>query len=249
MKMKLHRKFAGLFGYDVERFKQQINLERNLSVLFMNYDIDLVIDVGANEGQYARMLRGLGYKGEIISFEPIASIFTHLEKNAGKDDKWRAIRCALSNQVETVKMKLLASSDFSSLHDVKERGKKRFGEAVDVVNELEVTTRRLDDMLFDLVPDFESRNVFLKMDTQGHDRWVFEGAGDFADQFVGLQSELSVVGIYEEVPDYVEMLTYFRSFGYELAGLYVISRAKKTGHIVELDCVMVAKPDSWEDSM
>jgi hypothetical protein len=56
-----------------------------------------VIDVGANRGQYGRLLRRLGFQGRIISFEPVHRSFEELSEGARLDGNWEAHRLALGN--------------------------------------------------------------------------------------------------------------------------------------------------------
>src|SRR5256885_7323928 len=57
--------------------------------------ITLVLDVGANEGQFAARLRKLDYQGTILSFEPDERAFTALARNCARDPKWRGLPWAL----------------------------------------------------------------------------------------------------------------------------------------------------------
>ena len=59
--------------------------------------IDLVIDVGANEGQFARGLRRF-YRGEIMSFEPVSSVFEKLAATASADPLWQVHKLALGSE-------------------------------------------------------------------------------------------------------------------------------------------------------
>ena len=79
------------------------------------------------------------------------------------------------------------------------------------------------------------------MDTQGPDRAVFEGAGEYAGRFCGIQSEIAVTPIYDDVPDYMESIALYRSYGYEVTGLYTVNRHRATGHVIEFDCVMAPR--------
>jgi hypothetical protein len=62
--------------------------------LLKKYGISLIFDVGANVGQYAMRTRSLGYKGKIVSFEPLSSAFNHLLNNAAHDPLWIIAVCA-----------------------------------------------------------------------------------------------------------------------------------------------------------
>ena len=71
--MKPNRFVAGLFGYElIEKRKLNATLEQHLANVIADRNIDLIVDVGANVGQYAKSLRLHGYGGRIVSFEPIA---------------------------------------------------------------------------------------------------------------------------------------------------------------------------------
>ncbi len=249
MPLKLHRKLARYLGYDLQKFNKQVQLETHLRMLLPLLDIDLVIDVGANEGQFARMLRQeLGYAGTIHSFEPLPDTFELLKSAAASDDEWFVHNFALGDRESELEFNVATHSVFSSFHGVNKRGNVKFRKGIEVQNSISVPVRRLDAVFEELVPDFRSRRAFLKMDTQGHDKWVFEGAGDLVHALLGLQSELSVLGIYEGVPDYVEMLGLYRSHGFELSGIYAVNRYRGTGHIIELDCVFATLPPGMPET-
>ena len=63
-----------------------------------NRGINLVLDVGANTGQFGRSLRNRGYAGRIISFEPVKEAFTALENAARGDDLWTTSNLALARR-------------------------------------------------------------------------------------------------------------------------------------------------------
>ena len=239
-----HRSLAKLCGYELEKRNKEISLASHLHAYFDMRSIDLVLDVGANSGQYAHLLRKeLNYQGEIISFEPDPEVFTGLAEIAQQDDRWRVVNCALGNADTEVSLYQSNRSVFNSLHQHSDLADARFAMKSKVIGCQLVEQRRLDTLLPELVPDFYARNVFLKMDTQGHDFWVFEGAGDYRSSFTGLQSEVSVVGIYEGVPNYIEMFEVYRTHGFELTGMYVVNRVAAGSFVIEMDVVFASVPD------
>ena len=77
--------------------------------------------------------------------------------------------------------------------------------------------------------------VFLKMDTQGFDLEVFGGLGEWQQDVVGLQSEVALLLIYEGMPRMREALDVYEAAGYEISGLYPVTRrARRPSHRVRL---------------
>jgi len=69
------RQYARKLGFDVVKYRPTRHPLARTRFLFERFGIDLVLDVGANTGQYARQLRHTGYRGRIVSFEPLASAY------------------------------------------------------------------------------------------------------------------------------------------------------------------------------
>src|SRR5215831_3678983 len=67
--------------------------------LIEKYAIDLVLDVGANTGQFARQLRQYGYTGRIVSFEPLRAALLQLQTQAARDPAWEVWPYALGDTV------------------------------------------------------------------------------------------------------------------------------------------------------
>ena len=84
-----------LTTFDIIKFSGQHTLRAHLYKLLNKYNIDAVIDVGANEGQFGSHLRNLGYNGEIYSFEPVKSAYEKLSHISRNDNKWFVYNFAL----------------------------------------------------------------------------------------------------------------------------------------------------------
>ena len=77
------------------------------------------------------------------------------------------------------------------------------------------------------------------MDTQGFDLEVFSGASKHLKHIKCLLSEVSFIPIYDGMPTYAKSLKLYRSNGFQVSGLYPVTRDKQSRAIIEMDCVMV----------
>jgi hypothetical protein len=84
-------KLVGRTGYHVlsEWRLREWDFARHVRELFARQQIDLVLDVGANVGQYRDFLREqVEYDGWIVSFEPLEDNVAVLSSRATADPKW-----------------------------------------------------------------------------------------------------------------------------------------------------------------
>jgi hypothetical protein len=102
-----------------------------------------------------------------------------------------------------------------------------------------VPVRRLDHLLDEALAGLSGPRPFLKMDTQGFDVEVFRGLGDRTREFVGLQSEVALMQLYEGMPRLPEALAVYESAGFEISGMYPVNRENRSGRVLEFDCLMV----------
>ncbi len=203
------------------------------------YGVNCVLDVGANRGQYAQRLRSSGYTGHIISFEPVPAIAEVLEKQAADDDKWTVHRVALGREDTVTTMHVVPVTDtLSSMLPPSEYGKLRFPTMSEATT-IEVPVRRLDGMLDALVADIPDPRLYLKLDTQGFDLAVFEGLGERAEDIVAMQSELALMNIYDGMPRMPEVIEIYEAAGFEVSGLFPVSREFSTTRVLEYDCILV----------
>jgi FkbM family methyltransferase len=229
------RKLVRSFGYDLVRFPRE-SLGGHLATLIDRLGVDCVLDVGARYGEYAETLRGLGYTGRLVSFEPVAEHFEILERAARTDPEWHVRRLALGSETATRTINVTRGSHFTSFLTASEFGRETFPET-EVEHEEQVEVRRLDDLFAEVVPGDEPR-VFLKLDTQGWDLEVLRGAPRSLDAVVAVQSEISVKPVYDGMPSYLEVIPYLNERGFELSGLFPVGRDERL-RVLELDCVLV----------
>ncbi|CAM5587100.1 FkbM family methyltransferase [Streptomyces aurantiogriseus] len=201
------------------------------------YGVNCVFDVGANTGQYARRLRRLGYRGRIVSFEPAPETFARLEQAAASDPDWRVYPCALGRE-DTAAALHTGWKTMNSLLAPSDYGKDRYGRFA-TSDTAQIPVRRLDGIMDEALEGLAGPRPFLKMDTQGYDLEVFAGAGERIAEFVGLQSEVAVLRLYEGSPPMAEAIAAYETGGFGITGMYPVTREATTGRVIEFDCVMM----------
>lgn len=219
----------------VHQYPEILSLRRFLSA----FAVDCVIDVGANHGQYATMLRrDVGFAGAILSFEPNPEIFGGLQKRAAGDARWHVFNIALSDFDGTASFNIMAADQFSSLERPAQGQDAIFAERNVVTRSVDMACRRIDTLIPELAAAHGFRRPFLKMDTQGHDLSVCEGAGAMIGQMAGVQTELAVRPIYEGGTGYRAMIDWLEARNFAPSAFF----ANNKGHfprLVEMDGIFV----------
>jgi FkbM family methyltransferase len=181
--------------------------------LLREHRIDHVLDVGANRGQYALVLRAAGYRGRITSFEPLREAHAALLAAARGDPHWTvAPAMALGAQEGQAVMHVSHRSDMSSLLPIAAATLEAIPRAFGIGKET-VELRRLDEILDHFVGPGE--RLFLKLDTQGSERAILAGAAGVIDRIAGLQVELSLFPLYEGEAPYLEILHEVEAHGFD----------------------------------
>lgn len=227
-----------LTGVQLHRFPGTELLAPHLRSVLKRHRIDCVLDVGAHTGGYGRLLRTLGYRGRIISFEPVRTTYEELARRTAGDSDWRVLRLALGERDGPCSINVGRSAVFSSLLSPTAFSHQHFGAASEVTAVEEVPMRRLEDVLPEQLDGLANPRILLKLDTQGYDLQVVDGCGASLRLVRALQSELSVRPLYAGVPSYVESLERLRALGFELSGVFPLARDSDLG-VIEFDCVMV----------
>jgi FkbM family methyltransferase len=220
----------------------------HIAQLFRNLDIDCVLDVGANIGQYHEFLRlHVGYTGELISLEPIADMYKGLVAASRTDPLWHVHQFALGESDSTMTINVMHERTLSSLLPRNEGELVRMGyqkylreTVVDAIEQ--VAVRRLDHVITEIVPRRNAR-IFLKSDTQGYDMNVMRGAAGCLDSLLAVQVELSVRHVYSGSAPYLDGLSEMGTMGYELTGIFPVQRDSSL-RIVNLDCVLVRRDEA-----
>lgn len=231
------KKIAKFFDVDIKRFSGISTLESNILHCLKKYDIDIVIDVGANVGQFGQLLRMLGYKNKILSFEPDPVVFLELSKKCINDSKWECINSALGEFEGKLVLHRYNHSTFSSMREINKVGEQNFPN-IHLEENISVEVKTLNYVLKGSV--YEGKRIFLKLDTQGYDLEVFKGSVEKLSQIFVIMTELSFIQIYNEMPNWSKSISYFQNHNYILSGIYHVSRGKNL-ELIEADAIFIKK--------
>jgi FkbM family methyltransferase len=224
------------FGWEIRRFTldEMTQLARFLSI----HQVEAVLDVGANIGQFATTLRMAGFDGKIISFEPQSEAYGRLTAAAAKDTKWDAApRCAVGAAPGEIEMNISNNSVSSSALPILEA---HTGSAPDsrYIGTETAPVIRLDDC--DLVKS--DVRTFLKVDTQGFEQQVIDGAPKTLKFVVGIQLELSLAPLYDGQADFVDIIDQMQRLGFDLWALNPGFADRATGRLLQADATFFRKP-------
>lgn len=197
------------------------------------HDVDLVVDVGANEGQYATALLNNGYDRNILSFEPVSSVYRVLQSAAASRANWAVAPCgAVGDKTGSANIRVSNETDMSSLLPMTATAAKHLSSARTVETEtVDMVT------LADAVPWDTGGRIFVKSDTQGYEAQVLAGLGERISQVAGLQLELSLVPVYEGQPSYLDMLARVEALGFAVHFVVPGYYSRHYGRMLEFDVV------------
>jgi FkbM family methyltransferase len=200
-----------------------------------------VLDVGANVGQYARLLRAVGYRGTIVSFEAVGSVHARLSLAARADPAWIVAPClALGAMAGRSTIHVSANTASSSLRGVLPVSVEVAPESAQVGLQ-EVAIRRLDAVLPEVWSG--SGDLMLKIDTQGYEQEVLLGASDVLTRVTALQLELSLTPLYAGAPTLSAMVSGVEALGFELFNLVPGFRDHRSGRLLQADGFFVRPHD------
>jgi FkbM family methyltransferase len=214
-------------GFDITRIRP------TRQDFMQSRSIDTVIDVGANEGQFVREIRENGYSGRIVSFELIKEIYSKLANNVAKDQRWKGFNLGLSNRSGHAVIGVSEHTGFSSMHELT-KAASIFEERSRVVRSETIKLRTLEE----LSDEIEGARLFLKIDTQGHEQACLEGVGKLARRIEGVQLELPLSALYDNVWTFGEAVSFMKQLGY--VPCYFSPVAYQTNDplaMVEVDCI------------
>lgn len=215
-------------GFDLHRSNS-----RQLCRALNQFGVDLVLDVGANVGQFASGLRSAGYQGEIVSFEPLSFAWQTLEDAASHDARWQVhLRSAIGDHDGECMINIAGNSVSSSVLPMMESHSSA-AEGSAYVGSEPVPIFKLDSV----APKYleNAHRPFLKIDTQGFEWQVLDGAGETLPLVQGILCELSLVPLYESQRLWMDIIRRLENDGFALWSIHRGFTDSRDGRLLQID--------------
>lgn len=207
------------------------------------HNVNLVLDVGANSGQFGESLCEAGYEGRIVSFEPLSTAHKKLLEISQQYPMWDvAERVAIGSEDGEIEIHVSDNSVSSSVLNMLDAHVKAAPKSTYVGSE-RVPLRRLDSIAGEYIR--EDSVTFLKIDTQGYEDRVLKGSDSLLNEIVGVQLELSLVPLYADQRLYDELIDYIRSRGFLLWGVEPGFADRVSGRTLQIDATFFRGGDSY----
>lgn len=224
-------------GLEVHRFTPGSSRTARLIAAMDSCGINTVLDVGANEGQFGEELRIGGFTGRIVSFEPMADAYGKLLKRSLNDPHWKvAPRCAIGTERGTVELNVAGNSVSSSLLPMLEAHRAAAPQSAYSRRE-PVTMLPLDEAAPPFLDD--SGQILLKIDTQGYEWQVLDGAPSLLARSCAVLIELSLVPLYEGQSLWHDCVSRLEKAGFTIWSMEPEFIDSKTGRTLQINGLFI----------
>ena len=199
----------------------------------------IVLDIGAHHGEYAEMiLHDVGYSGVVVSVEANPHAFAILERKSSANPLWHAFNYAIGENNGCTTFNIMVSTQFSSLNMPIDIPTSEFDSANRIQESVTVNLCTLTALLQSCSSIADCSRPFLKLDTQGSDLSILKASQSSAHSMLGIQCELSIIKIYKESPDFLEVIPFLYSLGFSLNS-FVPNNAGHFPILIESDAIFI----------
>ncbi len=229
-------------GFELRRFSVEQSENARFISMLRTHNVNLIFDVGANAGQFGVLLREIGFDGKIISFEPLSDARESLQNISRNDPLWQiALQTAIGEENGEIEIQIAGNSHSSSVLDMLDTHVRAAPDSKYIGKE-KVALRKLDS----IAPDYMDSNsiAFIKIDTQGYETQVMNGAKKLMSQIVGLQVEISLVPLYKGQCLFDEMLKKLKNDGFELWSISSVLSDPNTAQLLQVDATFFRTPSN-----
>lgn len=225
--------FLRIFNLKLIKIVDQFDNSFRLVLALKENKIDYVLDIGANDGQFVKQLRYYGYKDDVISFEPLLNAHAKLKKDSLNDEKWHVYKpIAIGNKNGKNEINISKNSVSSSILNINQIHIQNAPESF-FIGKQPVEEKKLEDIFPEL--DINDKKIFLKIDTQGYEYQVLDGAKNILNKIDGILVEVSLIELYENQKKWLDIVQFIESNGFNLWSVDRGFTNSKNGRTLQLD--------------
>ena len=221
-------------GIFVKRYHRLNDHSHLREFLLRKYDINLFIDVGANNGQTGMSVRKHNYTEKILSFEPGTLPFSLLSKASKNDSSWEALNFAVGEENKEESLNICSETQLNSFLPNKFVESSMFP-GHQIVEKQLVNIKTLDSFLGNKIN--KNDRCYLKIDVQGFEEQVLQGGLTTLLQTYFVDIELCTVELYQNQPSVVKLLNILEQNGFKLLQIYRVSNDHSTGQTIVCDAI------------
>lgn len=235
---KLIKKFLNIFGYEIQKYNPNSGFSNQIMTIIRKADINIVFDVGANTGQFSLEILKKGFNGNIISFEPLSKARKELLKNSISFPQWTIFdRVALGgNNIFTTNINISKNSVSSSILPMLDDHINAEPESRYIDTE-KTPVISLDSISQKYIK--EDSNCFLKLDVQGFENEVLDGAIKTLKDIKVILCELSLAPLYKGQPNWKDLVLRLEREGFVLWAIKSGFTEYKNGRTLQIDGVFL----------
>ena len=236
-KKYIHRFTRGL-GFDFYALKDKSDGELLRLRWLKEMNIQTILDIGANEGQFALMIRKLLPKAKIYSFEPIPDCFAKLKMNFKTDSNFEAFNVACGDEGAVIEMNINKFSPSSSFLEIDELHVQNFRHTANSVKQ-QIPVKTLDGLSAELNL---VKPYMIKIDTQGYEDKVIKGGSTLISGAAVVFVELSYRPLYKGQSLFDDIYNKMLHLGFEYHGNTEELLSPVNGSVLQSDGIFIKRP-------
>ena len=190
--------------------------------------LDNIIDVGSNSGQFSKVATHFYPNAAINAFEPLPDLYSKIEKLFQSNQKITTHNLALGNEVGVIKFNKNKYGHISSILEISSDN-IHYPKQENDLAQIDVAIKTLDSL--SLIDSKSKGLTLLKLDVQGYELEVLKGGDETIKHIDYIVIEANLEQLYTNQPSFNQMNEYLTSKGFEIKGMLDFNLGNKNKYI------------------
>lgn len=236
---KQAKKLISLFGYKIYP-KNCLNCPSHQLITSINYlGVDTIIDIGANKGQFGELVYEAGFRGKIISFEPLKTAHEALLKLIPRYPNWVVAKpMAIGKSSKEEYINVCSRSSCSSILTMLKEHKDALPN-LQTTHQEKIFIQSLDNVLEIYLPKYKDTKYLIKIDVQGYEWNVILGAQQSLKSATAVFCEVSLKPLFETQKLWMDIITYLEKLDFKIWAIQKAFINEQRGEDLQLNILFV----------